>query len=143
MPSEDRELRCPSAQPDMREAQVLGAVVGEGEGRRVAYLNARLPVGEAMTGSLKDVASTRTLRFAAICESSRCVHFEGGACTLARRIVEGLDPVVGALPPCAIRPRCRWFAQEGREACLRCPQVVTTPAPGTEGALASVAVAAE
>jgi len=36
-----------------------------------------------------------------------------------------LDPAVSALPRCAIRPRCRWFRQEGREACLRCPLVAT------------------
>jgi hypothetical protein len=45
--------------------------------------------------------------------------------TGAQRIVEGLAPVVNALPPCQIRPTCRWFRQEGRNACLRCPQVVT------------------
>ena len=35
------------------------------------------------------------------------------------------DPVVRALPRCAIRPTCRWFRQEGPAACFRCPQVVT------------------
>ena len=25
-----------------------------------------------------------------------------------------------------IRRTCRWFAQEGRAACLRCPQILTT-----------------
>jgi len=39
-----------------------------------------------------------------------------------------LDPVVSALPRCAIRPVCRWFRQEGRAACLRCPQVATEQA---------------
>jgi hypothetical protein len=33
--------------------------------------------------------------------------------------------VVDALPRCLIRPACRWFQQEGKEACVRCPQVVT------------------
>jgi hypothetical protein len=57
--------------------------------------------------------------------TSGCRHFKGNACTLAHRIVDGLAPVVNALPPCQIRPTCRWFRQEGRNACLRCPQVIT------------------
>jgi len=29
------------------------------------------------------------------------------------------------LPPCRIRQSCRWWLQEGKAACFRCPQVVT------------------
>jgi hypothetical protein len=36
-----------------------------------------------------------------------------------------LPPVVEQLPHCMLRPNCRWFQQEGREACYRCPQIVT------------------
>jgi hypothetical protein len=32
---------------------------------------------------------------------------------------------VESLPPCKIRHECRWFLQEGRPACRRCPQVIT------------------
>ena len=41
------------------------------------------------------------------------------------RIVQLLPPVVDGLPACHLRPDCRWWQQEGKEACLRCPQVVT------------------
>ena len=54
-----------------------------------------------------------------------CRHFAGGDCTLAQRIVATLDPVVSELPACQIRKTCLWFHQEGKDACLRCPQVVT------------------
>jgi hypothetical protein len=33
--------------------------------------------------------------------------------------------VVDQLPACNIRAECRWFRQEGRAACLRCPQIMT------------------
>jgi len=36
-----------------------------------------------------------------------------------------LPEVVDHLPACNIRPDCRWFRQEGRAACVRCPQIVT------------------
>jgi hypothetical protein len=39
---------------------------------------------------------------------------------------------VESLPACRIRPDCRWFVQEGRAACLRCPQIVTYSVNPTE-----------
>lgn len=71
------------------------------------------------------MSATRVFRIAATCEERRCSHFDGTDCGLAKRIVSGLAPVTQALPPCRIRSGCRWFGQEGRDACLRCPQVVT------------------
>ena len=54
-----------------------------------------------------------------------CKHFDGSDCRLVQEITAFLDPVVSSLPACDIRPTCRWFRQEGKAACLRCPQVVT------------------
>ncbi len=35
-------------------------------------------------------------------------------------------PAVDSGPSaCRIRPTCRWFTQEGKAACMRCPQIVT------------------
>jgi hypothetical protein len=44
---------------------------------------------------------------------------------LAAKIVRWVPTVVDKLPACAIRAECRWWHQEGKAACLRCPQVVT------------------
>ncbi|MGH8308995.1 MAG: hypothetical protein ACRETX_04285 [Steroidobacteraceae bacterium] len=64
-------------------------------------------------------------RFAAKCEERRCSHFDGAHCTLAARIRQSLMPVVDRLPPCTVRPTCRWYAEQGGSICLRCPQIVT------------------
>ena len=114
-------LACPSAQPDMAGAQVLGVVEEAG----LAYVAGHLPVTEALLEAAGPVPPTMLFRFAAPCATSACAHFEGGACQLARRVARGLAPVVERLPACAIRPDCRWHAQEGAAACHRCPQVVT------------------
>jgi hypothetical protein len=53
------------------------------------------------------------------------MHFDGHDCRLATRLVQLLPAVVDRLPPCHVRPDCRWWQQEGKAACLRCPQVVT------------------
>ena len=66
---------------------------------------------------------TVTLLTVAVLVGWLATPWEHATRTTRRRSVGA--PVVGALPRCAIRPTCRWFRQEGREACLRCPQVAT------------------
>lgn len=134
----DKALSCPSGQPDMPDAQVLGVVTLQAEGPRVAYVAGHAPVTEAVLASSGELPPTRVMRFASRCVEGKCAHFDGHDCRLAQRIVDQLQPVVEALPPCAIRRTCRWYAQEGGAACLRCPQVVTVTSE-LEPALAAVA----
>jgi hypothetical protein len=51
------------------------------------------------------------------CSEPRRPASSGDGGNLVGRNTAMVDPVVSAL--------CRWFRQEGREACLRCPQVTT------------------
>jgi len=130
-------LLCPSAQPEMEHVRLLGVVTATKEGPRLAYLNENVPVTDELLSQTAPVQPTEVFRFAAQCEEKRCVHFDGLSCKLAMRIVQMIPPVVEALPVCLIRSTCRWFQQEGREACVRCPQVVTEskrPAPELERA---------
>jgi hypothetical protein len=116
---------CPSAQPGMDQAQVLGVVNRTAEGSSVSYLNATLRVTEEVLQLVSPAPPLRVLRIAARCEEERCTHFDGQICTLASRIVETLAVVTDSLPPCVVRKSCRWFAEQGRPACVRCPQIVT------------------
>lgn len=118
-------LHCPSAQPEMPDARVLGVVSITPDGPRVAYVAGTVPATPDLLAEAGELPPTRVMRFASRCEEHRCVHFDGADCRLAQRIVHQLEPVVDALPPCAIRRDCRWYVQEGRAACLRCPQVIT------------------
>jgi hypothetical protein len=120
-----RTLSCPSAQPSMEAPRLLGVVEPTEDGPRVAYLSEEVAVTGDLLASASPARPAEVFRFAATCEASRCTHFDGSRCTLAARIVDRLPAVVDALPVCLIRSTCRWFAQEGRAACLRCPQVVT------------------
>ena len=122
--AEGAALSCPSAQPEFEDAQVLGVHAHGPDGARLAYVAGRLPAAE-VEGASGAVPPTLVMRFAGRCMESGCQHFDGAECRLAGRIVEGLDPVTDALPPCAIRRTCRWHAQEGAAACHRCPQIVT------------------
>ena len=118
-------LMCPSAQPDMEDCRVLGVVDASGETPQTAYLNQMLPATPDVLAMTGDVPPGEVFRLAARCEEKKCSHFDGHDCRLAQRIVQILPAVVAALPACLIRAECRWYQQEGRPACLRCPQVVT------------------
>jgi hypothetical protein len=137
-PDEGR-LSCPSAQPDMQDAHIFGVVAGTPAQPRVAYLKRKAEITDELLGQIGDIDPTRVFRYAARCENGRCAQYEGGRCSLAQRIVSVLPPVVDALPSCQIRDTCRWFAEEGREACLRCPQVVTL-VPSDQNALRQAAL---
>ena len=118
-------LLCPSAQPEMPGSRVLGVIAGNAAEPQVAYLNEHLPVSPDVLALAGQVPPTQVFRFAAQCDERACMHFDGKDCKLATRIVRILPAVVDALPACRIRSTCRWYQQEGRPACFRCPQVVT------------------
>jgi hypothetical protein len=120
-------LLCPSARPNLEGSTVLGVVGGTPERPRVAYLADPRPVTQEVLALAGPVLSTAIYRFAAPCAGHACRHFDGSDCRLVTRIVQLLPVVVDGLPPCHLRPDCRWWQQEGKAACLRCPQVVTDP----------------
>ena len=116
---------CPSARPEMEGSVIFGVIVGTAEEPRLAHLIEPRSVTDDLLASAEPVAPTEVFRFAAACAGNNCQHFDGSQCRLASRIVEKLSTVSEELPPCSIRSSCRWWQQEGKEACTRCPQIVT------------------
>jgi len=116
---------CPSAQPEMEDSVVFGVVCGTVEEPRLAHLVEPQPVTDELLALSDPVAPTEVFRFAAPCAGSACQHFDSSNCRLAMKIVQLLPEVVAELPPCRLRSNCRWWQQEGKAACMRCPQVVT------------------
>jgi hypothetical protein len=109
----------------MEGSLVFGVVDTRGDVPRVGYLAEALPVTDEILALAGTVAPGQIFRFGAPCAGSACRHFDGNDCRLATRVVELLPAIVDALPPCRLRPGCRWWQQEGKAACLRCPQIVT------------------
>ena len=116
---------CPSARPEWENSAVFGVVGGTVEDPRIAYLKQPLPVIGQMINLSDSVTPTEVFRIASSCAIKSCQHFDGKDCRLAVRIVERLPAVIEELPPCSIRRDCRWWQQEGKAACVRCPQVIT------------------
>lgn len=127
-----KQIDCPSAQPTTEGARVFGVMTGTPDAHRVGYLTEALPVTEELLALSGPAKPTQIFRIAAPCAGGSCKHFKDNNCSLAKRIVEGIAPVVNGLPPCQIRSTCRWFRQEGKEACFRCPQVMTDKANASD-----------
>jgi hypothetical protein len=120
---------CPSTtcQPD---AVLLGVVGPDG---RVRYVSPALTIDEEFVARAHEGrAPEKRFRFAGPCVEDGCAQWTGHSCGVATHVVERATAIGDAtsrdgraLPRCAIRRTCRWFAQEGAEICHVCPTVVT------------------
>jgi len=125
MPAAGAGFDCPSAQPGMEGARPFGVISGTPQETRIAFFKKSALDNFDWREQFGTTDATRLFRFGARCEESRCQHFGGSTCNLGARVKRDLPAVVDALPSCLIRPKCRWYAEQGGEVCLRCPQVVT------------------
>lgn len=121
----DRQPLCPSARPEMEGAVAFGVVAGEVGAPRLVHFDEPQPVTEELLALARPAEPAEVFRFAAPCAGHACGHFDGRDCRLVTRVVQILPAAVSALPPCTLRPECRWWQQEGKAACLRCPQIVS------------------
>ena len=129
---------CPSAQPEMEGARPFGIISGTPTETRIAFFKKATLDSFSWQDQFATRDATRILRFGAKCDELRCGHFKESRCSLGERVNKGLPAVVDSLPSCLIRPKCRWYAEQGSEVCLRCPQVVTL-IPSATNALNTVA----
>ncbi|MDV3348620.1 hypothetical protein SPB21_34180 [Leptothoe sp. ISB3NOV94-8A] len=122
----DRNLTlCPSGRPEIEDSRVFGIVTGTAEQPQVNYLKKTIPLDEELLSQTQAVTPTEVFRIASPCQANKCVHFDGQDCRLVMRVADQLPHVTETLPPCAIRRDCRWWKQEGKSACMRCPQILT------------------
>ena len=121
------ELLCPSARPEMPDARVFGVRRDLGEVSFVQHLADPVAVSAEILALAGDAPPGEIFRFSAPCAESACQHFDGANCRLATKI-SALPHTVASVPPCRIRPTCRWFVQEGSAACLRCPLIFSETA---------------
>ncbi|MDJ0845905.1 nitrogen fixation protein [Crocosphaera sp.] len=117
---------CPSSnRPDLPNSIVFGIINGTVDKPHVTYLKKPQPVTEELMALAAPVTPAEVFRTATTCATNKCLHFDGNNCRLAQRVVDQFPVVEDKLPACSIRRDCRWFQQEGKAACMRCPQVIT------------------
>jgi hypothetical protein len=116
----------------MEGSVAFGVVGGTVDEPRVGYLTKPRLVTDELLALSGPVQPTEVFRFAAPCAERGCRHFDGSRCRLVMKTVRVLPEASLDLPPCVIRPNCRWWQQEGKAACLRCPIIVTENYQPTE-----------
>jgi len=119
---------CPSTFPGWPDSVAFGIVTGNVEEPRWQPFEKPLPITDELLALSGPVAPTEVFRFAGPCAGNACQHFAGetGQCRLVEKTVRFVPKVQDKLPPCTIRVDCKWWRQEGREACFRCPQVASS-----------------
>jgi hypothetical protein len=77
----------------------------------------------------------RAFRFSSPCVEADCPQWTGESCGIGEMIVQQAEavpePRSTGLPACAIRASCRWYSEQGRDACKVCPLIVADTG-GTE-----------
>ncbi|HEX5543593.1 MAG TPA: hypothetical protein VFX60_18920 [Micromonospora sp.] len=119
---------CPST-PVSNSTVFLGMITPAG---RVAYVTPAVPTENVLDTLSADEAGRpleKGYRFAGPCVTSSCGYWTGDHCGLGAKVAasyrEVTDPADDALPKCAIRRDCRWFAEQGRAACTPCSYIAT------------------
>lgn len=113
---------CPSGQPEMEGAEVFGLIDASGSETTTMYLEHRAPLTAELRALAAPLAPSQVFRFSATCQR-QCIYWDE-RCGLVDRVVELVPSSSLTLPRCQIRDDCRWFSQQGREACGRCPPMV-------------------
>jgi hypothetical protein len=121
----NKTIFCPSGRPEWENSIIFGIIGGNETEARVIYLDESIPITSELLEKAAPVTPAEIYRVAVPCAHHKCLHFDGANCTLAQRVVEKMAVVEEELPKCSIRENCRWWHQEGKTACMRCPQVVT------------------
>jgi hypothetical protein len=120
------QLICPSAPPEWDGAFAFGVVIGTPDQPQMAHLAEIEPVTPELLARTEPVSPREVFRFGAPCARAGCHHWsDQGGCSLVERTIKAMAPVVEKIMPCSIRASCRWWHQEGKSACLRCPGIVT------------------
>ena len=121
------EMLCPSATPQHRKEHgiIFGVVLDSPSQPQVTYLPVLQPATPEILAFCSPSEPDEVFRIAAPCARQKCRHFNSEQCGLIQNAVQIVPIVMETLPPCRIRSRCQWWHQEGKAACLRCPQVVT------------------
>jgi len=93
----------------------------------LGYVDPPLPVSEEFIQLVEHSggAAEQRFRFTERCIEHGCSQWSGGGCGVIERLLATRVGTPHELPACGIRPRCRWFAQRGADACAVCPYVVT------------------
>lgn len=116
---ENKNLSCPSSIAN-EHAQIIGIKLHE----EVNILPKLLPVSnEFLQLANKGNMMLKDFRFTNKCIESGCNKWNGKKCGLVDKLIEKIETQASKIPICAIRQSCRWYSQNGFDACKICEKV--------------------
>ena len=110
---------CPSA-PLNTGAKLLGIVNSENE---IDILTSPIDVSQDfIDAASKGRPVEERFRFVNKCVKNGCQNWENNSCNVIKVVLDNMENKYWAdnLPECSIRNDCRWFNQEGANACKVC-----------------------
>lgn len=119
-------LECPSGLANDKDAYILGAITEDG----LVFAEPGIKASEVLELLPTGVLPEEIFRFHSPCATNGCGHYSESRdiCTLGERVVANIAPLA-MIPRCSIRQKCRWYAEQGSQACLRCPLIATVSDP--------------
>jgi len=123
------DILCPSA-TCAPGVSLIGTLGADG---RIKHLRTPLKIDADFVETVQARGEPEAhFRFSTQCVEGHCSHWTGAACGLIETILDRVEAEASvlkadAVPSCPIRSQCRWYAQEGRSACMVCDLVVRQP----------------
>ncbi len=109
---------CPSA-----PFKVGHSVFGIFKGDHLEFTEGLIKIDEEMVLEVEKAEYRATMK----CVTKGCVNWNGKKCTVPEQMAYFVDPYAQSADyeNCSLRPTCRWFAENGRNACKMCPLIKT------------------
>lgn len=118
----DDKYKCPSA-PIKKGHWLLGKFSED----NLAYQKELVTIDSQLFNTIKKDGDKTKYRAAMDCATKNCLNWNGNKCTVTDQMSPYLEgkPAPEKHIECSIRSSCRWFHQEGYNACKICPMIKT------------------
>ena len=124
MPHNNEHKSCPSSTCS-EDAVLLGKVKQDGT---VGFLQNKMQLDAAAVAEFQKMGEPeRRFRFSSPCVQKGCGQWSNGKCGVIKEVLNAFADanLPQDAPKCIIRSSCRWFHQEGVQACYACSFVIT------------------
>jgi len=122
--SEEELVLCPSSRCKKGHI-LLGIVQANG---KIGFLDKQLLVNqEFVETAYRGRKPEKRFRFASPCAKVACKQWNSGRCGVLDNVFNCVpqEHRITEIPQCSIRNQCRWYQQNGYEACTVCPLIIT------------------